>query len=127
MSDGSPPRQKRRWWLWALGGLLAIVLAAGLILPALVDVERFRPQIEAVLQDSTGWEAELGDIELSLFRGALGVRPASLTAPGADTSKIEIGRIDVKAALLPLLSKQLRVESILLVRPEIVLVRPSGS
>ena len=110
--------------LWALGGVVVLVLAAGLILPSLIDVERFRPQIEGVLQESTGWSAELGEIELSLFRGALGVSPASLTAPGGETSKIEIGRIDVKVALLPLLRKELRIERIRLVRPEIVLVRP---
>jgi hypothetical protein len=124
MSDTVPPRKKRRWILWALGVVVVLTLAAGLILPSLVDVERFRPQIESVLQESTGWDAKLGDIELSLFRGALSVSPASLTAPGGDTSKIEIGRIDVKVALLPLLSKELRIESIRLVRPEIQLVRP---
>ncbi len=127
MSDAPPVGKKRRWPFWLLGGVVVIMLAFGLILPRLVDVERFRPQIETVLRDSTGWEAELGDIELSLFRGALGVSPASLTAPGGDTSKIEIERIDVRAALLPLLRKQLRVESIRLVRPEIRLVRPDGA
>ena len=125
MSDTVPAPRKRRWFLWALGAVVVLVLAAVLVLPSLIDVERFRPQIERVLQDSTGWEAELGDIELSLFRGALSVSPASLTAPGGDTSKIEIGRIDVKAGLLPLLRKELRIERIRLVRPEILLVRPN--
>ena len=124
MNDPSPPKKKRRWILWALGVAVVLVLAAGLILPSLIDVERFRPQIESVLQESTGWDAELGEVELSLFRGTLGVSPASLTAPGGETSKIEIGRIDVKVALLPLLRKELRVERIRLVRPEIHLVRP---
>lgn len=123
MSDAGPPRRKRRWFLWALGAVVVLLLAAGLVLPSLIDVERFRPQIERVLQESTGWDAELGDIELSLFRGALSVSPASLTAPGGDTSRIEIGRIDVKASLLPLLRKELRIERIRLVRPEILLVR----
>ncbi len=124
MSDTARPKKKRRWILWALGVVVVLALAAGLILPGLVDVERFRPQIESVLQESTGWDAKLGDIELSLFRGTLSVSPASLTAPGGDTSRIEIGRIDVKVALLPLLSKELRIERIRLVRPEILLVRP---
>lgn len=123
MSDAGPPRRKRRWFLWALGAVVVLLLAAGLVLPSLIDVERFRPQIERMLQESTGWDAELGDIELSLFRGALSVSPASLTAPGGDTSRIEIGRIDVKAGLLPLLRKELRIERIRLVRPEILLVR----
>ena len=123
MNDTSPPPKKRRWFLWALGSVVVLVLAAGLVLPSLIDVERFRPQIERVLQESTGWDAELGDIELLLFRGALSVSPASLTAPGGDTSRIEISRIDVKAGLLPLLRKELRIERIRLVRPEILLVR----
>jgi len=124
MSNTPPVRKKRRWILWALGVVVAMVLAAALILPSLIDVERFRPQIENALQESTGWDAELGEIELSLFRGALSVSPASLIAPGGETSRIEIGRIDVKVALLPLLSKKLRVERIRLVKPEIQLVRP---
>jgi hypothetical protein len=124
MTEPAGPRKKRRRLLWALGAVLALGVALVLALTILIDAESFRPEIERVLRESTGWEAELGDVELSLFRGALGVSPASLTAPGGDTSKIEVDRIDVKVELLALLRKQLKIERIHLVRPEILLVRP---
>ena len=123
MSEVTPPPRNRRWLAWLLGFAVLLVAAVALVLPRVIDAESFRPQIERVLQESTGWDAELGDIELSVFRGALGVSPASLTAPEGDTSRIEVGRIDVKVELLPLLSKRLRIERIHLIRPEIVLVR----
>ena len=117
-------KKKRRWILATIvsGGLL--VLAAALIVPMFINVEAFRPQIERTLTDVTGWDAELGEIDLSLFRGALGVRPARLSAPGGDTSSIEVERIDVKIGLLALLRKELRVKSLRFVRPEMLIVRP---
>jgi hypothetical protein len=118
------PKKKRPVYLWVLVAIALLILGVVLILPALIDAESFKPQIEQVLREATSWDAELGDVELSVLRGALGVSPASLTAPGGDTSSIAVGRIDVEVGILALLRKELRVESIRLVRPEILLVRP---
>jgi hypothetical protein len=125
-SDPSPSRGHGRRWLWfGLGAIAIVVLVAALALPALLDVERYRGHIESALQSATGWDAELGTLDLSVLRGlALTVSPAGLRAPDGD-SKLEIAAIRIDAELFPLLSGELNVRKIELVRPEIIIVRPS--
>ena len=78
----SPPRRRRL--LFAAGGLVALLLVAALVVSMLIDVERFRPQIEAALSDATGWDAELGEIDFSLFRVHLRFVEPAQTRPRRD-------------------------------------------
>lgn len=121
MSDKRSP--VRRVLVILIAGLAVLILAAALILPAVLDVETHRGRVEAMLQQATGWEAELGEMDLSVFpRIALEVNPASLTAPG-DGSKLTIDKIRVRAELFPLLRGKLIVREIQLLQPEILIVR----
>jgi hypothetical protein len=122
----SPNKPRRRRLLWyALGGLVVIVLLVALALPAVLDVERYRGPIERALSSATGWQAELGAIDFSPWRGmVLTVQPASLSAPG-ESSRFDAETIEIRAGLMPLLKGRLEVHSITLVRPEILLVRES--
>ena len=118
------PRRRRLLW-YILGGLVALLLVAALALPALLDVERYRGHIENALSSATGWQAELGAIDFSPWRGmVLTVQPTSLSAPG-DSSRFDAESIEIRAEIMPLLKGQLRVRSITLVKPEILLVRDS--
>jgi len=125
-ADASPKRpRRRRLLLYALGSLVGVVLVAALALPALLDVERYRGHIESALSSATGWQAELGAIDFSPWRGmVLTVQPASLSAPG-DSSRFDAETIEIRAEIMPLLSGRLEVRSITLVGPEILLVRKS--
>jgi hypothetical protein len=118
------PSAGRRRVLWlGLGALLVIVIAALIAVPLLLNPESYRGHIEQALRETTGWEAELGAIDLSVLRGLeLNVAPARLAAAG-DGSRVEIERIGVRAELLPLLGGELKITRIDLVRPEIELVR----
>lgn len=125
-AGASPKKPRRRRLLWyVLGGLVVVMLVAALALPALLDVERYRGHIESALSSATGWQAELGAIEFSPWRGmVLTVQPASLSAPG-DSSRFDAETIEIRAEILPLLKGRLAVRSITLVGPEILLVRKS--
>ena len=125
-AGASPTRpRRRRWLLYVLGGLVAVLLVAALALPALLDVERYRDHIENALSSATGWQAELGELDFSPWRGmVLTVQPASLVAPG-DSSRFDAETIEIRAEIMPLLKGRLEVRSITLVGPEILLVRKS--
>jgi hypothetical protein len=119
------PRRKRRWPWILLGSVVLLLLLATVVVPKLLDVERYRGAIEQGLRSATGWEPELGAIDFSIFGGlALTVSPASLASPEGG-SRFDIQSLHVNAELGPLLRGELRVRSIELKRPEIVLVRPS--
>jgi hypothetical protein len=124
-----PPPQKRsagRRWLWIALGLLAGLLILALwLLPNFFDIEQQRGRIEQALRDATGWEAELGDMDLTLLSGlSLTVSPVRLGAP-QDGSSAEIATVAVRAAFFPLLRGELEVKRIDLIRPDIELVKAS--
>ena len=122
-STSGAPRRRRKLW-FVLGGLVVAVVAAALAAPYFLDIENYRDRIQDAIQSSTGWEAELGEIELSVWRGmVLTVKPARLSAPG-DSSSLEIESIRIKAELLPLFSGKLNLRAIELVNPDILVVRP---
>ena len=117
-------KRTRRWLLVTAATVTALVLVAALALPALLDVERYRERIERELRDATGWNAELGEIDLSILRGlALTVSPAELSAPVENGSRVKIGMISIRAALRPLMRGELEIRSVALNRPVIRVVR----
>jgi len=123
-SGGTRKPRRRRLWLVLGVGAAGLVLALSL-LPLLLDIEDFREPIQQAIESATGWEAELGEIDLSIWSGmALTVSPARLAAPG-DSSSVEIETIAIRASLLPLLSGRLQVRDVDLLRPRVRLVRAS--
>jgi hypothetical protein len=126
--NDSRKRGGGRRWLWITLGLLAVALILALaLLPGLFDIEQYRGRIEQALRDSTGWDAELGEMDLSLLRGlSLTISPARLGAPQGG-SAAAISRIGIRADLLPLLRGELEVRRIDIVRPEIELVKENST
>ncbi len=105
----------------AAGLLVLTVLAAVLVLPRLVDPERYRPQIEGALRDATGWEASLGDMGLRILGGtALTVHDVTLADPPSGFH-MEVDEFRVGVALLPLLKRRLEVTRIEVLRPSVTL------
>ena len=130
MSDVTHPRERRslfrRAWVWLPLVIVAMLLAAVLIVPSLLDVERHRGRIELALNEATGWQSELGRLDLSILRGlALTASPVGLHAADGG-SAIDIESVAIRAELLPLVKGRLEVRSIDLLRPRIELVRPSA-
>ena len=57
-----------KWIMIAGGALLVLLIAAIVLIPLLVDVNRYKPQIEAKVQETTGRTFKIGgDIALSVF------------------------------------------------------------
>ena len=57
-----------------LAGVVILTLAA---LPHLVDIDRFRPQLETGLSSTLGREVHVGHMELSLLAGGARVNQIS--------------------------------------------------
>lgn len=134
--NGSDVQRKRRILLIALAGAVVVALGGLLMLPRLVDVNRYRETIEAAASEALGQPVHLGTIRLSVWpRLALSVDEPTVGDPedgeradGRGRQIVRVRRLDVGARLLPLLRGRLEVTGIILHQPEIVLRRhPDGT
>lgn len=95
-----------------------VVVAAVIILPRVIDPNDYRPQIAKAVEDATGRKLAIpGQIELSVFPW-LGLRLGHLelsNAPGfGDEPFAAIDGASVRVKVLPLLSRRLEVDKVLL-------------
>ncbi len=101
-----------------LGLAVVLMVAAIIIVPQMVDPNDFRDDIVAKVKEATGRELQIsGDIELSLFPW-LGLELGELklsNAKGFDAATFaSIKQAAVKVRIMPLLSKQVEVDTVLL-------------
>jgi len=104
--------------IFALGGLALLLVAVAIILPLVVDPNDFKDEIAAAVESKTGRSLSLdGDIELSVFPWlGLDVGPVSLSnAPGFSAQPFaSMKAVQVRIKLLPLLSKELEMDTVVL-------------
>src|SRR5262245_36242290 len=117
-----------RWLLAGLAGLVALVLATALLLPYLVDVQRFAPIVSAQLRQITGREVTLGTIALRVLPvPAVTIAPVTVGEgpryPGREA--VRLRSLQVRLRPLPLLRGRLVLSSIILDRPTVTLIRDS--
>ncbi|MEI8394259.1 MAG: AsmA family protein [Rhodospirillaceae bacterium] len=105
--------------------LSGLAIAALLIVPGLVDWNRFKPRITETLQELSGLTVRSdGDVHFSMLPSpTLSVSRLTIAAlPGANEPELlRLSRLEAKVALIPLLSGRIEIERIVLSRPELVL------
>lgn len=115
------------WILAALGGLIALVIAAVLVIPMFVDVESYLPQIEQKVSEATGRPVSFGrDVDVSVFPWA-GVSFDTMRIGNSqefgEGEFVKVESFEVRMKLLPLLSKNVEIEKFVLNGPEVHLVK----
>ena len=105
-------------FLYTIGFLVLLVVAAAIAATLLINPNDYKDDIVKVVHDKTGRELQLkGDIKLSLFPW-LGLELGQTSfgnAPGFGALPMaSIDSIDVKLKLLPLLRKEVEVDTIVL-------------
>ena len=104
--------------LYTIGFLVLLVVAAAVTATLLINPNDYKDDIVKVVHDKTGRELQLkGDIKLSLFPW-LGLELGQTrfgNAPGFGAQPMaSIDKVDVKLKLLPLLRKEVEVDTIVL-------------
>lgn len=122
----------RRWVIGIIGGALALLVAAVLVVTTLIDPNRFRDEIEQAVYEATGLPFELhGNLDIGWFPWlAVQTGAARLGSPtgAAEPPLIEWESARVGARLVPLLRGRLVIDRIRLQGPRIYLRRTeSGS
>src|SRR5215469_6897916 len=110
--------------------IIAILIVLILVLPFVINVNDFHPQIESELTHALGRKVTVGNLSLSLWSGSLAADniaisddPAFSNAPFVKAESLNVG-----VNLVPLIfSKTLEVRNITLTRPQVSLLRtPAG-
>lgn len=114
--------RKLRVVLIAAGALLVLAL----ILPLFVNVNAFRPKLEAELSDALGRQVKVGELSLSIFAGSVSADNISIADDPAFSDQPFLTAKAFKAGvhLKPLIfSKTLHVTEVTLQEPQITLLR----
>jgi len=112
--------------LMVLGGLVVVVVAAGVLLPRLLDVNRYHDGIQAELQQNLGRQVQLGQMSLGLLPPTFKVQNAVIGEDPKYASGIPFAQtagLNIRVKLGPLLHKQVQVESLQMLHPQVELIR----
>ncbi len=111
-------------------GIIVVVLVVVLIaLPFLVDVNMFRPQIEAELSSALGRQVKVGNLKLSILSGSVSADDLSIADDPAFSKApfVRAKALNVGVELMPLIfSKTLNVTDLTLDQPQVSLVRAAS-
>jgi AsmA protein len=109
-----------------VGIALAILVVILIALPFLINVNSFRPKLEATATEAVGRQVKVGNLSLSILTGSVTADnisiaddPAFGTAPFVTAKSLKVG-----VEVLPLIiSKELHVTGITLEEPEITMLK----
>jgi AsmA protein len=112
------------------GAALGLIIIILLLIPLFVSANTFRPKLEAMASQSLGRQVKIGNLDFSLFSGALSADNLSIAddpnfsqSPFLTASSLKIG-----VKVWPLItSKQLEVTDITIEKPAVHLISNSSN
>jgi uncharacterized protein involved in outer membrane biogenesis len=111
--------------LWSLAAIVLLVVAGAAVFLATFDPDSLKPRIVAAVKQTTGRDLTLaGRIRLGVsLQPTLTVQDVSFAnPPGFSRPQMAtLQRLDLKLALIPLLSRQVEIDRLVLVKPDILL------
>jgi uncharacterized protein involved in outer membrane biogenesis len=101
-----------------LAVLLVVVIAAALIIPQFFDLNRYNELITSELEKAMGGTVTLGPLSWGISNGVW-LKVDGFTSKGATAfpGELDLSRIYAKVSILPLLSKKVVVDKLLLDKP----------
>jgi uncharacterized protein involved in outer membrane biogenesis len=106
--------------------LVVIVVVAILALPHLIDINQYRGQVQSQLQQRLNRPVQLGAMSLGVFPLRVEVNDVIIgDDPGFGRKEpfAQVGQLNVSIALLPLLAKNIQVDSLELKSAKIEIIR----
>jgi uncharacterized protein involved in outer membrane biogenesis len=113
---------KKKKVLIALGGAAIALVVAAVVFVLTIDIESYKPRIEAAVSSATGLEVRInGKMGLSFFPFGISAKDIHVANRGDEILSLE--DLKLGAEWMPLLNKQLKVTSCKLVKPAVNIVK----
>lgn len=109
-----------------IGIIVVVLIAAVLIFAATFNVNQYHDQIQSQLQQHLGRQVSLGDMKLGVFPLRFEVQNVSIADdPKFNAQKpfVQAQELDVSVKLLPLLHKDVEIDTLTLARPSVNLIK----
>src|SRR5215510_2452239 len=110
----------------SIGVVVIVIAVAALIFAATFNANKYRGTIQSELQKRLGRRMVLGNMHLGVFPPRIQVQDLAIADdPGfsPDAPFVKAKELDVSVKLLPLLHKQIEIDSLDLQRPNVNLIR----
>ena len=117
--------KKLKWIVTGLVALLVAVAVAGYVVLSTMDFDYLRPRIEAEAKKATGRDLKIAGqirVQPSLTPTLAIDRVSFANAPwGSSPEMVTLERFEVEVALMPLLSGDIDIRRLVVVKPKILL------
>jgi AsmA protein len=113
-----------------IGIVVAVLIVILIAIPFLIDVNTFRPRIEAELSTALGRPVTVGNLHLSLLSGSVSADDVAIADDPTFSKEpfIRAKSLKVGVEMMPLIfSKALHVTNLTLENPEVSLVRSASA
>ena len=110
---------RRKTGLIAAATGAVLLLAVIFVAPALIRVDRYRPQVISYLQEKTGKQVEIGRLALTLFPLAIHIDHFGVKNPPIFPRGyvVQVARIDAELSVGALMHRQVVIKSLILEDP----------
>src|SRR5690348_4867902 len=105
---------RRRTTLIVAGVVGILLLALILVVPAVINVDRYRPQLISYLQEKTGKQVEIGRLALTFFPVTIHIDQIGVKNPPIFPAGyvLQVARIDAELSVGALLHRQVVIKSL---------------
>ncbi|MGE5189436.1 MAG: AsmA family protein [Gemmatimonadota bacterium] len=107
--------------LVVLGVLVGLVVVGVVALLLLVDVNAYKPRIEAAATDALGMELRIGGKASLRLVPSLGISVADVHVRNRGTELAKVGSLRIGVKLIPLLSREIQVTEFVLDKPDVLI------
>jgi AsmA protein len=112
--------------IYIVAGVVLVLLVVVILLPFVIDANRFRPEIESSLNSALNRKVDIGNIRLSILSGGVTVENVSISDdPSFNTGPfLKAKSLSVNLELFPLIfSRAIHVTGLTIDQPSVTLLR----
>ncbi|HLX76083.1 MAG TPA: AsmA family protein, partial [Terriglobales bacterium] len=112
-----------------IGIVIVVLVAVAVAIPFFINVNQFRPTVEAQLTTALGRQVKIGDLSLSLLKGQLGASNITIADDPAFSRNpfVEARALDISVEIMPLIfNRAVHVQSLTLEQPQVALIRSAA-